>query len=286
MAPGVLENDDAGMARIGDALADLDRERAGWSPLRRFVGDYGINSIVAAHVRMLGQQAKGAALLDDGCGRGELLRAIAPAARVCIGIDPHTDSLAHAAQEISNLNNTILARADGFRLPFEDNTFDMVTSSEVIEHVPDPSAYLSEIHRVLKPGGVATVSTPNGWMHLVPFPWNIRKLLIKPHVYALDVYPERNWAAALPGHPAVRPGVLRRWCRDAGLDVLRHGVMVWYFWTPWRPVMRLLFGIERLGLPVRPAFAAVINTLEWLLARNTPMLRCFATRQIVLLGKK
>lgn len=44
----------------------------------------------------------------------------------------------------------------------KDNTYDGVVSVEVIEHVPDDSAFVNQIHRVLKPGGTFVLTTPNG----------------------------------------------------------------------------------------------------------------------------
>jgi len=46
-------------------------------------------------------------------------------------------------------------------MPFDDNTFDYVVSSEVIEHTPDPAQAIKEIYRVLKPNGTVVLSTPN-----------------------------------------------------------------------------------------------------------------------------
>lgn len=46
-------------------------------------------------------------------------------------------------------------------MPFDDNTFDYVVSSEVIEHTPNPPQAIKEIYRVLRPGGIVILSTPN-----------------------------------------------------------------------------------------------------------------------------
>jgi len=46
-------------------------------------------------------------------------------------------------------------------LPFDDNTFDFVISSDVIEHTPDPLAAVKELIRVLKPGGKICITVPN-----------------------------------------------------------------------------------------------------------------------------
>ncbi len=46
-------------------------------------------------------------------------------------------------------------------LPYQDSTFDIVTATEVIEHLEDFRAILREMYRVLKPGGICVLSTPN-----------------------------------------------------------------------------------------------------------------------------
>lgn len=48
-------------------------------------------------------------------------------------------------------------------LPFEDNTFNVVTSFETIEHIEDDKGQVKEVLRVLKDGGLYIVSTPNAW---------------------------------------------------------------------------------------------------------------------------
>jgi 2-polyprenyl-3-methyl-5-hydroxy-6-metoxy-1,4-benzoquinol methylase len=50
-------------------------------------------------------------------------------------------------------------------MPFKKNTFDVVTCSEVIEHVTDPQKAIAEMYRVLKPGGILFLTTPNAFWH-------------------------------------------------------------------------------------------------------------------------
>ncbi|QQR98247.1 MAG: class I SAM-dependent methyltransferase [Sphingobacteriales bacterium] len=57
----------------------------------------------------------------------------------------------------------------------EDNTFDSIVSFQVIEHIQNDVEYLKEIYRILKPGGVALVSTPNINNTLTRNPWHIRE---------------------------------------------------------------------------------------------------------------
>jgi SAM-dependent methyltransferase len=59
------------------------------------------------------------------------------------------------------------ARADALHLPFLDDTFDHVIASEVLEHIPGDDDAMSEIARVLKPGGTAAVTVPRYWPEAV-----------------------------------------------------------------------------------------------------------------------
>jgi SAM-dependent methyltransferase len=59
---------------------------------------------------------------------------------------------------------------DGMALPFRDATFDSVLCNEVLEHVPEPASLMGEVARVLRPGGVLLLSTPQTWgLHAEPY---------------------------------------------------------------------------------------------------------------------
>jgi 2-polyprenyl-3-methyl-5-hydroxy-6-metoxy-1,4-benzoquinol methylase len=58
-----------------------------------------------------------------------------------------------------------------------DNAYDSIVSFQVIEHIQDDFLFLKEIHRVLRPGGVALLTTPNRKMSLSRNPWHIREYL-------------------------------------------------------------------------------------------------------------
>jgi len=59
----------------------------------------------------------------------------------------------------------------------QDNTYDCVVSFQVIEHIQNDILFLKEIHRVLKPGGIALLTTPNRKLSLSRNPWHIREYL-------------------------------------------------------------------------------------------------------------
>lgn len=89
--------------------------------------------------------------LDLGCGIGHSYELLAP--RETVGVDLDAASLAEQDRE------TVVA--DMRDLPIPDDEFGNVIASHSIEHVPDPERVLSEVTRVLAPGGVAVLITPN-----------------------------------------------------------------------------------------------------------------------------
>jgi len=72
-----------------------------------------------------------------------------------IGIDSDLNSLKRHATIQHRVGGDIL------RLPFRDNSFDLVTANMVFEHIKLPEIVLTEVYRVLKPGGILLFHTPN-----------------------------------------------------------------------------------------------------------------------------
>ena len=98
--------------------------------------------------------------LDVGCGVGYGTAELASQARFAIGIDSAPDAIVHARSTYA-LQNTNFIPASATALPFRDASFELVTAFEVIEHLTDWRALLSEVRRVLHSDGVFLVSTPN-----------------------------------------------------------------------------------------------------------------------------
>lgn len=100
-----------------------------------------------------------AAYLDLGCGDGEFTLAMARTigtTRIS-GIDIIDSEIVKAKK-----NGIAVKKADlDGEFPFPSNTFDVVTGAQVIEHLFEVDSFVSEIHRVLKPGGIAVISTEN-----------------------------------------------------------------------------------------------------------------------------
>jgi SAM-dependent methyltransferase len=112
-------------------------------------------------------------VLDVGCGEGYGATLLAPFVNEYVGVDVAADAIEHAALRYGNDAARFICY-DGRHLPFDDDTFDVVTSFQVIEHVDDVQTYLDEIRRVLKPTGVFAATTPNRLRRLGAGerPWN------------------------------------------------------------------------------------------------------------------
>ena len=100
-------------------------------------------------------------LLDFGCGRKPF--------EDLFQVDKYTGvDLEKTGHD--HRNSKVDVYYDGKHLPFPDETFDSLFCSEVLEHVFNPDEILPEIHRVLKPGALALITTPFCWNeHEIPF---------------------------------------------------------------------------------------------------------------------
>jgi len=98
--------------------------------------------------------------LDIACGTGFGLPILSSAAKYVIGVDVDAPALVSASRELIGLKGSLVL-ANGCSLPFHDDAFDGVTSFETIEHLQDRYTFVAELARVLAPGGVCILSTPN-----------------------------------------------------------------------------------------------------------------------------
>ncbi len=115
----------------------------------------------------------GVSVLDCGCGPGSITLSIADRignGRV-VGVDFGDSQIQRAieAAKERGIRNADFQQADCYSLPFEDASFDRVFSNALMEHLTDPVRALREMLRVLKPGGVIGVSSPD-WTGFVLAP--------------------------------------------------------------------------------------------------------------------
>ncbi|HTY97429.1 MAG TPA: class I SAM-dependent methyltransferase [Solirubrobacteraceae bacterium] len=120
-----------------------DLEPSDWQARLRFLLD---------HVR------SGQRVLDLGCGEGRFAAELQRAGAEVLAVDVAEEPLRRARSAHPALELSLIAADGGWDLP--DAGFDVVWAGEVIEHVTDTAGWLSEVRRVLRPGGSLLLSTP------------------------------------------------------------------------------------------------------------------------------
>lgn len=169
----------------------------------------------------------GGPVLDVGCGTGWIAEHVGD----YTGIDGSPVAVAAATEKGRNVR---LGDVDE-PLPFDDGTFDTVVMKDLLEHVVDPVAVVTEALRVLRPGGVAFASSPDAqrWVwddytHRRPFTLKGFRLLFTDQGFEVA---DRGYESVMPGTSIVskrtkdnrRPAVLRA---AAWLPVVRRNVWI------------------------------------------------------------
>jgi ubiquinone/menaquinone biosynthesis C-methylase UbiE len=99
---------------------------------------------------------EGMRLLEPGCGRGEFLNNFKDLGLDVVGVDISSEAVA-----FENGLDVKLCDVENEKLPFDDNTFDVIYSKSFIEHLYYPEKYLEEAYRVLKPNGMLLTLVPD-----------------------------------------------------------------------------------------------------------------------------
>lgn len=114
-------------------------------------------------------------VLEVGCGEGRGIDTLLPLAESFTAVDKIEPVIAGLQQRFPT------GKFMAMNIPplsgLADNTYDSIVSFQVIEHIQEDALFLKEIHRVLKPGGIALLTTPNRSMSLSRNPWHIREYL-------------------------------------------------------------------------------------------------------------
>jgi ubiquinone/menaquinone biosynthesis C-methylase UbiE len=167
-----------------------------------------------------------ARVLDVGCGPGSItvgLAAWAPEGSVT-AIEPGGDILdtARAAVAEAGADNVTVEAASVYELPYDDDSFDLAYAHQVLQHLTDPVLALTEMQRVVRPGGHVAVRDADYYtMSASPVYDEIERWR--------DIY--RNVARHNDAEPDAGR-YLFAWCRDAGLADVEVTASVWSYYEP------------------------------------------------------
>ncbi len=145
-------------------MGNLTAERVSTDRTDNFVYQRSVLAYAEAAKRISGR------VLEIGTGSGYGICTLAASANEFVTIDKFRSS---AIDDLPA--NTSFIEAKVPPLPFEDELFDYVVSFQVIEHIRNDRRFVSEVLRVLKPGGKFIVTTPHKSMSLTRNPWHVRE---------------------------------------------------------------------------------------------------------------
>ena len=112
-------------------------------------------------------------ILEVGCGEGRGVELLAPQGNSYTAIDKIASVISELSQRFPG-SRFIQANIPPLSM-IDDNSFDVIVSFQVIEHIKKDKDFLRELYRVLAPGGVALITTPNKPKSLTRNPWHIRE---------------------------------------------------------------------------------------------------------------
>jgi SAM-dependent methyltransferase len=145
---------------------------------------------------------RGKRVLDVGSGVGygsDMLKG-AGAAKV-IGLDRSREAIAYGLDRHAALHPDYLV-ADAESLPLQDGQFDVVVSFETLEHVADYHRFLEEAKRVMRPGGLLILSTPNKGIYIGGNPFHTKEFtfaelgeILRNYFRHVEILAQDNWIA-------------------------------------------------------------------------------------------
>ncbi len=158
--------------------------------------------------------------LNLGTGEGDYDRMIAGHCTQLIGCDVNEEDLAHARQLNSDVQNLRYEPDNALALSFANDSFDLIVSCEVIEHVGQPKKMVQEMSRVLRPGGVAIMTFPSREFPITYDPVNrfwqwIRKPEDKENLISQGAY-------AFGHDYLIGSDDFKNWARGAGFEIVEY----------------------------------------------------------------
>ena len=222
----------------------------------------------------------GVRVLDAGCGNGRHLYEAfkLPGVKV-VGLDMKSEDVTKARNMMRLLEKVGeggegawgIFTGDITRLPFSDQSFDVVICSEVLEHIPDEAKAIQEITRVLKPGEILAVSVPRFFPELIC--WALSKAYRNDPGGHVRIYRKRELIRKLE-----RAGLV---CFDTGRA---HGLHAPYWWL--KCIVGLKNEDSRLVKLYHDFLVWDIEKRPWLTRTLEKLLNPFVAKSCVLYLKK
>lgn len=168
---------------------------------------------------------RGQSVLDVGCGPGsisaDLARLVAPGSVVGIDLSSDVIELARRSADGEAGIDVSFQVGDVYDLQFDDSTFDVVYAHQVLQHLSDPIRAISEMRRVLVPGGLVAVRDADYGR----FTWSPTDPRLERWMALYHDITKRNGAEADAGRHLVS------WVRDAGFENWTPSSSQWRFRT-------------------------------------------------------
>ena len=167
---------------------------------------------IKKNLQRFGAARKFERALNLGTGEGDYDPMIGQTCERVIACDINEDDISFARQMNAHVANLQYQIEDALNLTFSANSFHLLTSVDVMEHVGDPKRMTEEIARVLRPGGLALITFPQ-----INFPWTydpINRLFGKRTI--------AQGAYAFGHEYLVDPVAFKSWAKEFGMEVLEE----------------------------------------------------------------
>lgn len=195
-------------------------------------------------------------LLDIGTGSGHIAQLLGNKCKKVTSVNLNDERVVTEGYEFIKVNDVYL--------PFENDSFDIVVSNQVIEHLPYQDIHINEIYRVLRKGGIAYVATPSKYALIEPhfklpfLSWlpksasNIYVKLLKKKRW--DIYPLTLGKLTKLASPKFK-------IEDQSLDIIKHPKEYNLDMYPLlQPVLKILpLFVLRLFRPILPSFIVILR---------------------------
>jgi 2-polyprenyl-6-hydroxyphenyl methylase/3-demethylubiquinone-9 3-methyltransferase len=165
---------------VNPTVPDVSRDRKSeyyfeeiGEDFQRFMSSYDVSRRISLIGSLLPAERGQMTCLEVGCGTGIVSRFLGE----MVGELTVVDISGVLARQVGESLNCRWGQQDACALSVPDGSYDLVVSSEVIEHTPDPQRALREMCRVLRPGGCLVVTTPNKLWY--PVLWISEKLRLR-----------------------------------------------------------------------------------------------------------